>query len=171
MRGRDWIAVGAIVWCCAFAALHVFWALGGSAGLASSAGAELAARRPTAFVVLGLWGVAALLLAAAVVVGVAVNAQLPTRLGRILGWLIGAGGLVMLARGVMVEILLITDAGGVRTAVGPEQTHWSLVLWNPWFVVGGLAFIWSGRSVMRRWPSVRSARLVKPSSQGRSNLS
>jgi hypothetical protein len=131
--------------------LHVFWALGGSAGLASSAGAELAARRPTAFVVLGLWGVAALLLAAAVVVGVAVSAQLSPRLRRILGWLIGAAGLVMVARGVVVELLLITDAGGVRTAVGPEQTRWSLALWNPWFVVGGVLFVWTGCRVVRRW--------------------
>ncbi len=159
MRGRDWVVVGAIGWCCAFAALHVFWALGGSAGLASSAGTELATRRPTAFVVLGLWGVAALLLGAAVVVGVAVNAQLSPRVGRTLGWLISAAGLVMLARAVVVEILLLTDAGGVRTEVGLEQTHWSLVLWNPWFVVGGVLFIWTGRRVARRWTSSRSTRL------------
>ncbi|WP_280759171.1 DUF3995 domain-containing protein [Prescottella agglutinans] len=133
-----------------FAALHVFWAAGGSAGLASSAGNELAAHRPTAFVVLGLWGVAAVLMAAAVVVGVAMNAQLPPRLRRILGWLITAAGLAMLARAVMIEILLITDAGGVRTEVGPQQTHWSLVLWNPWFAIGGVLFTWTGRRVTQR---------------------
>jgi heme/copper-type cytochrome/quinol oxidase subunit 2 len=51
----------AVAWCAAFTVLHVYWALGGNIGLAESAGAELAREKPTAFVLIGLWGVAALL--------------------------------------------------------------------------------------------------------------
>ena len=25
-------------------------------------------------------------------------------------------------------------------SIGPEQRQWTLLLWNPWFVAGGLAF-------------------------------
>jgi hypothetical protein len=25
----------------------------------------------------------------------------------------------------------------VAAAVGPAETYWSLVLWNPWFMLGG----------------------------------
>jgi hypothetical protein len=45
---------------------------------------------------------------------------------------------------VGIEVVLLTDADGVATNVGPEQTHLSLILWNPWFVVGGLAFAAAG---------------------------
>jgi len=61
-------AVGAAAWCAVFAAVHLFWAVGGTAGLASSAGQGLAERRPADFVVFGLFGVAALLLAGIVLV-------------------------------------------------------------------------------------------------------
>lgn len=45
VRSRRWgyVAAG---WATLFAALHFFWALGGSAGLATSAGVELATERP-----------------------------------------------------------------------------------------------------------------------------
>lgn len=160
-QGWDRRPIALTVWCCAFAGLHVFWALGGSVGLASSAGAELAARRPVAFVVFGLWGVAALLLAGAGLVRAVQRARPPWR--RAGGWLIVSVGAVLLVRGVAVEILLLTDAGGVRTAVGPSQTRWSLVLWNPWFVLGGALFIGAGLrpSITRRRRSVRSVASVR----------
>jgi hypothetical protein len=63
-------AVGAAAWCAIFAAVHLFWAVGGTAGLASSAG-QLAERRPAGFVVFGLFGVGALLLVGIALVMVA----------------------------------------------------------------------------------------------------
>jgi len=149
MKGRDWVGVGAVSWCRAFAALHVYWALGGSAGLASSAGTDFATRRPASFVAFGLWGVAALLLIGAIVTGFAASFRFPARVGRILGWLIGAAGLALFARGVLVEFLLLADVGGVRTEVGPEQTRWSHLLWNPWFIAGGVLLFWAGIRVVK----------------------
>jgi hypothetical protein len=64
-------ALPAVLWCLIFGAVHVFWALGGDAGLASSAGARLAAQRPELFVVFGLWGVAAVLAGGALLAGYA----------------------------------------------------------------------------------------------------
>ncbi|GAB3899092.1 hypothetical protein GCM10029964_084520 [Kibdelosporangium lantanae] len=128
----------ACVWCVLFAALHVYWAVGGDVGLASSAGTDLATHRPSWFVLLGLWGVALLLVAGAAFSVGMTRWRLRGRLRRvvvILGWL---GGVVLLARGLLLEVVLLTGAGGIASAVGPSQTHWSLILWNPWFVLGGL---------------------------------
>jgi hypothetical protein len=145
---RAW-GYAACVWCALFAMLHIYWAVGGGIGLASSAGADLAARRPGAFVLLGLWGVALMLLA-----GTAFSIGLARwrphgglRRGMaILGWLVGT---VLLARGLLLEFVLLTGAGGVASSVGPLETRWSLILWNPWFVVGGLTLILATRQFQR----------------------
>ncbi|NKY50857.1 DUF3995 domain-containing protein [Nocardia vermiculata] len=156
---RGWVVVAAITWCCVFAAVHWFWALGGSVGLASSAGSDLATRRPPLFVAAGLWGVGAVLLAGAAFVGVAAAGNVPLRWRRIMAWTIGLAGLVLLARGVLVQVALATDMGGVRGEVGPHQTRWSLVLWNPWFVLGGVLLAAAGHTIARRWsPSTATCR-------------
>ncbi|WP_197285040.1 DUF3995 domain-containing protein [Sciscionella sediminilitoris] len=139
----------AALWCLLFAALHLFWALGGALGLASSAGAELASRRPAWFVLGGLWGVAAVLLIGAWFCAGMVRWRLsgiPQRFVAVLGWL---GGAVLLARGVLVELLLATDAAGLSTEVGAEQTRWSLVLWNPWFMLGGVLVLLAAHGLHR----------------------
>jgi hypothetical protein len=143
-----WAAAAAIAWCAAFAAVHVFWALGGSAGLASSAGTELATRRPAVFVLAGLWGVAALLACGAAVVYVVVAAPgLSRRWRRAGAWLLVAVGAGLVLRAVAVEALLAADAG-VRSAVGPLETRWSLLLWNPVFAAGGVLFVVTGNRVL-----------------------
>lgn len=134
-RPRHWgyLTAG---WCVLFAALHVYWAAGGALGLASSAGVDLATRRPWWFVLGGLWGVAAVLLAGAGFgVGLArwTFSGTPRRLVVALGWL---GGGLLVVRGLVLEVLLAT--GPLAAAVGPAQTRWSLLLWNPWFVLGGV---------------------------------
>lgn len=142
-------ATAAIVWCGLFAAVHVFWALGGSVGLASSAGARIAASRPLAFVLLGLWGVAAALLLGAVLIAWCTRDVRWRRLG---GVAIGVVGAALLARGVLVEVLLLADVGGVRQSVGADETRWSLLLWNPWFVLGGALWLAVARQLARQPP-------------------
>lgn len=138
------------MWASLFALLHLFWALGGSWMLASSAGAVLARERPAWFEIVGLWGVA-LLLVIGVALGLTLARQrLAGRAERLLALLSGLVGAVLLLRGGGVELLLLTDAGGIARNVGPEETHWSLVLWNPWFVAGGLAFAAAGAQGRRR---------------------
>ena len=130
----------AAAWALVFAALHFYWALGGEAGLASSAGSELAATRPLWFVLAGLWGVGSLLVAGACL------AIMMTRRHalRSLRWLVVVAGwavsLLLLLRGVGLEVLLLGRFYDGNTALTPSQVHVSLVLWNPWFILGGLAF-------------------------------
>jgi hypothetical protein len=124
-----------------FAAVHVYWAAAGNAGLASSAGHDLATRRPLSFVLPGLWGTALLLAAgAALCAGLARRRphDWTKRAMTAVGWLAGA---LLLARGLLLEIVLPTGAGDVASSVGPSEAHWSLVLWNPWFIAGGVLLL------------------------------
>ncbi|MFJ9034787.1 DUF3995 domain-containing protein [Streptomyces sp. NPDC102274] len=119
--------------------LHFYWALGGSWGLSVSAG-PLAEERPGWFVVMGLWGVGMLCLVGAVLGWLLAGARprgLAGRAVKALGWCVCG---LLLVRGVAVEVLLLTDTAGQEMDVSPEQRLWTLVLWNPWFLVGGLVF-------------------------------
>jgi Protein of unknown function (DUF3995) len=139
----------ACAWGLLFAALHYYWALGGRIGLDVSAGRRLADTRPLWFVLTGLWGVGTACLGGAVLGILLARDGLRTRLGRRLGgsragWLLclmgwGVGGLLLM-RAVAVEVMLLTGAGDLDTSLGRHQVFWTLVLWNPWFALGGLAF-------------------------------
>lgn len=137
---RVW-AYLACAWCVVFAAVHLYWAMGGDAGLASSAGTALATRRPLSFVVFGLWGTALVLL-----VGAAFSIGLARwrPYGGLRRWMVILGflvGVALLVRGLLLEVVLLAGVGGVASAVGPLETYWSLILWNPWFMLGGLLLI------------------------------
>ncbi len=129
----------ACAWALVFAAAHFYWALGGDLGLAVSAG-PLAEERPGWFVLVGLWGVGALCLVGAALGWLLGESRPAGAAGRVvtaLGWCACA---VLLARGLAVEALLLFDTAGRWVEVSAEQRLWTLLLWNPWFVVGGLAF-------------------------------
>ncbi|MDK1473242.1 DUF3995 domain-containing protein [Streptomyces sp. 549] len=131
-----WVAC---TWAVVFAVLHFYWALGGEWGLSESAG-PLAEERPVWFVVVGLWGVGTLCLATGALGWLLTRPRPRGWAGttvRLLGW--GACAL-LLARSAAVWALLLTDPSGQRTETSPEQRSWTLLLWNPWFLVGGLAF-------------------------------
>ncbi|TVL91044.1 DUF3995 domain-containing protein [Streptomyces sp. SAJ15] len=129
----------ACLWAVAFAGLHFYWAVGGDVGLSVSAG-PLATERPLWFVVVGLWGVGALCLLGALLAWVLAGSRLrgvPGLLARWLGWSASA---LLLARGIGVEVLLLTDPTHLDPSVSAGQRAWTLALWNPWFIAGGLAF-------------------------------
>jgi hypothetical protein len=134
-------AAAATMWCGSFACLHLFWALGGSFGLASSAGRDLAARRPASFVIFGLYGTAMLLVIGIAIIAVTQRPRAARRLRRAASVLLAVVGVGLVLRGVALEVLLATNSTGLRKNVGPVETHWSLILWNPWFAVGGALFI------------------------------
>jgi len=50
-------------------------------------------------------------------------------------------GIGLAIRGAVLEVLLATNAAGLRASIGPLETHGSLVLWNPCFAFGGAAII------------------------------
>ena len=64
------------------------------------------------------------------------------------------GGACLILRGIAVQVVLLTDAGDVARNVGEHQTRVSLILWNPWFVLGGLFFAAAG---VVGWRDLRAA--------------
>ena len=104
------------------------------------------------FVVGGLYGVA-LALAVAAVLGVAL-ARNPVAGRRRWLPLLGAGvAVVLVLRAVGVELLLLADAGYGDGAVSPAQRWWTLVLWNPWFLLGGITFAIATAAATRHRPA------------------
>ncbi len=110
-------------------------------GLASSAGQDLAEHRPASFVIFGLIGVVLLLLIGISVIAVTQSRRVPSRWRHAATVLLAVVGVGLALRGVSLEVLLATNAGGLRASVGRLETYWSLVLWNPWFALGGAFFI------------------------------
>ena len=113
--------------------------LTGDLGLAESAGRRLAEERPPEFVLGGLYGVALALVTAAGM-GVALARVRITGRRRLLP-LVGAGlAVVLLARAITVEVLLLADTEYGDGGVNAAQRWWTPVVWNPWFLIGGVAF-------------------------------
>jgi len=142
-------AAAAAMWCGSFACLHLFWALGGSIGLASSAGHDLAVRRPASFVIFGLYGTALLLVIGILTIAVTQSPRAARRLRRAVTRLLAVVGVVLVLRGLALEVLLAANTAGLRANVGPVETRWSLILWNPWFALGGALFIATAIQVSR----------------------
>jgi Protein of unknown function (DUF3995) len=134
----EYLAAG---WCGVFAVVHLYWACGGDTGLASSAGVDLATHRPTWFVIVGLWG-AALLLLVGVALCLGLGRDAFTGRAHRAGWVLcRLAGAVLVIRAIVVHTVLLADAGGVTGTVGPTQTFWSLWLWDPWFLIGGVLLL------------------------------
>jgi hypothetical protein len=101
------------------------------------------------FVLVGLWGTAVLSLAGAVFgAGLAGwrPQGAPRRAMALIGWL---AGLVLIIRGLLLEIVLLTGAGGAASSIGALEKRWSLILWNPWFIAGGLLLLLATRQFQR----------------------
>ena len=144
MKGRTWPAYGAAVWGVLFALVHLYWALGGRAGLP----ADVSVKGSTPLLVISI--VAVPLCLAAAVLALA----LVRPFGRIVGdswllagaWAAAALMIVHAAPAVVVatQHLLDADAG----ALTPEERY-SWLLYEPYWLLGGGLFVLtalSGRS-------------------------
>ena len=108
-------------------------------GLDVSSGERLASERPAWFVAGGLWGVGFLcLIGAAVALGLRRRGVRGRRwrLLQLLGYGISA---LLLVRGVLIEVLLLFGVSAVGE-VSAAQKFWTLAVWNPWFILGGVLF-------------------------------
>lgn len=133
-----WTAYAAGVWALAFAGLSFFWAVGGRTGMQPLEGAAGAAAGlfVIANIVAGLFKLGA----AVVVVAYARNVALPVS-RRIVAALLWAGGVGMLLYG---GAGLVSDALHVSGVIhDPATVKWFfyyLVLWDPWWLLGGALF-------------------------------
>lgn len=150
----EWPGYAALLLGLLYAAVSVYWALGGEAGLATVGGAiaELArTRTPLALAV--AWG-AALLKGAAALLALPLirpwGRRLPRRLLLLACW--GTSAVLILYGGVFVAVGALVLAGIIPGAP-PEQQfalRWHVVLWDLWFLLWGLALaVATGRFVRR----------------------
>jgi hypothetical protein len=113
-----------------FAAVHVFWAVGGRLRLAESAGRQLAEQRPGWFVAVGLWGVAGLLVLGAMM-AVALTRP-PARLRRHRRVILSATLLALLALGKRTIPTLVQDLLTETGVLAPAATtDWSVIRSTP----------------------------------------
>jgi hypothetical protein len=155
-RASAWPAYAAAAWAFVFAAMSFYWAAGGAVGSSTMSDAIVSparAREPR-FVAL-LWTTGALkaiagLLALALV---RPSGRLLPRWIPLTGvWVAGIGMLLygganLAVRAVMAAGLLATPA-----SMYSDAARWHLVLWDPWWVLGGALF------VAAAWSSTRNRR-------------
>ena len=146
--GRSsWASYAAVAWCIVFGALHLYWALGGTAGFAEfsmPSNRILAVTRDPLY--MGItWGVVIMCLFAAIVA----LAPLHPWSRRIPRWLlltplwIACGLFLLRGFGNPIQTVLII-AGGMpfEPITGPEAHAWyqwlliDAVLYSPWFILG-----------------------------------
>jgi hypothetical protein len=141
-RTENWAAYAACAWSLVFAAMSFYWAVGGRAGIATQGPTirDLAeAREPWFVAVLWITGVLK-------VVGALLALARPTarRILRrpllVLGW--GAGVGMVLYGGVPLVVggLALARVIGGTEPVDRPGLWWHVLLWDPWWMLGGSLF-------------------------------
>lgn len=145
---RGWTQLAgyaACAWALVFAAVSFYWAAGGTIG-ADTIGpalASLALARDPEFVAI-LWITGALKLVAGLLALALVQRWgwfIPRWLPLIAGW--GAAiGLILYGGASFVQhALMVTGAIAIPAGlVGETAARWHLLLWDPWWLLGGLLF-------------------------------
>lgn len=140
-----WPAYAACAWAAVFAAMSFYWAAGGTAGadtIGNVIRTPALARDPTFVAILwitgGLKAIAGLLALALV-----------RPWGRIIprwmlvtaGW--GTGLLLVLYGGANLAVRGLMAIGIINTPASMHSTaaRWHLLLWDPWWTLGGLLFL------------------------------
>jgi hypothetical protein len=158
-RWMLWASYAVIVWCVVFGALHLYWAVGGNAGLAAfstPSNQNLVATRDPLYIGL-TWAVGLICLYGAFVT----LATLQPWGRRIPRWIVlttlWVACVLCIVRGIgnpAQTLLVITGIVNLMPLDGPVGTAWlrwmllDAVLFSPWFTLGGLAFgvtAWSTR--------------------------
>ncbi|QHC26609.1 DUF3995 domain-containing protein [Streptomyces sp. GS7] len=146
-----WPGYAAAVWGFAFAVPSFYWAMGGLAGAASTISpslVELARERNPGFITV-LW-VTGVLKVVGGMLGLSLVRRRTwgrgmNRLLQLTAW--GAGvllvwhGALFVGQGLLVQTHVI--------ALAPELlpvSRWYTYLWGPWFVAGGLTFVFAART-------------------------
>jgi Protein of unknown function (DUF3995) len=144
-----WPAYAAAAWSFVFAAMSFYWAAGGTAGV-ETLGNEierLSEERDSGFVA-EVWATGVL----KVVGGLLALATLRPAWGYISGralriavWV--AGGLLTLygAANLIQHGLMKAGAVDTPSGLGSEAATWHLVLWDPWWLLGGILFLLAAR--------------------------
>ena len=154
-----WTSYAAVAWCAVFGVLHLYWALGGTAGFAEFSmppNRILALTRDPLYMRI-TWGVVIVCVFGAIVA----LAPFQTWSRRMPRWLllsplwIACGMLLVRGIGNPIQSVFIMVGGmPFEPLAGPEAQAWhrwllmDAMLYSPWFILGGMAFgatAWSAR--------------------------
>ncbi|MGH2557457.1 MAG: DUF3995 domain-containing protein [Thermomicrobiales bacterium] len=153
-NANPWAAYAAAAWAFVFAANSFYWALGGTVGIETLALTiqEEARQRDTAFLAMvwvtgGLKVLGGLL---ALALARPWGRAIPRRLLLIVAW--GAGVLLVLYEGASWVEAALMEAGviDVPASLGADAVRWNMLLWRPWWVLGGTLFVLAARDFGRR---------------------
>lgn len=154
-----WAGYAAAAWAFVFAAVSVYWAAGGTAGVNTLGGdiGALAANPPPGFVAL-LWAIAVLKVLGGLLALALVQPWGRALSRRLLRAVAGAGGVGLLLYGVipgvvnglMLAGVLHLSASAHWTAAEWTTLRWHVLLWDPWWALGGILFVAAARSDGRR---------------------
>lgn len=154
-RAAAWAAYAACAWALAFAAVSFYWAAGGTAGIDSIGPAltqPVLARHPGWVAI--MWATGVLKVALALLALALVRPWrrlLPRWLLLAAAWVAGAIMLVYEGAASLIQHALMV-AGVIATPAGLGETaaRWHLVLWDPWWLVGGILFVAATWQYQRR---------------------
>lgn len=160
-----WPGYAASAWAFIFAAVSFYWALGGTVGLATLGTTLYAlalARDPVAIAV-GGWGAGAAKLLGGFLPLALLSCRMLPRFRRALRVLAGAGGIGMALYGgasLVQHSLMLTGAIALPAGLGLFGARWHLILWDPWWLLGGLLFLmaawFAGEPLSKLVPLFRS---------------
>jgi hypothetical protein len=134
-----WAAYTACGWALLFAALSFFWAAGGRTGLHPL---ELeAAPSNVGWIIINL-GAGII----KVIIGLLALALvqpwgriIPRKLLRTCTWILGIGMVLYGGLGLISDVLHVTDL--INDPTNGKWFFWYLVLWDPWWVLGGVLYL------------------------------
>ncbi len=155
------VRYAAAAWAVAFALTSFYWAAGGNAGTETLGPGLVSLRDDPWFAAIGLWGVGIAKLAGALLALALVPRLRPHVTPTLLSWIALSGGVLVAIYGVASlaqHALMIGGVVGTPVALGRTAAFWHLVLWDPWWIAGGLLFVVSARqprSMARQGPTIR----------------
>lgn len=147
----------ACVWAFAFAAVSFYWAAGGTVGADTIGPAltSLALARDPEFIAI-LWATGVLKVIAGLFALTLIppwGRRIPRWLPLLAGW---STGVALMAYGVasfVQHALMLTGIIGTPEGLGAVAARWHLLLWDPWWLLGGILFAvaaWHhGRATLR----------------------
>ena len=154
-RGHFYAAAyGAAGWASLFASMSFYWALGGRASLSTQALA-IQDRIDDAEFIAVLWVTGALKVVAALIALAFLlppGRRIPPRLLLVLGWATAAFLLLYGGLGWMQALLWEIGVQDIPASVGARASRWKLIFWDPFWILGGLLFLFAVRQFQSRAP-------------------
>jgi Protein of unknown function (DUF3995) len=152
-RASSWAAYAAAAWALVFAAMSFYWAAGGSLGSSTMSDTivQAARAREPQFVAL-LWTTGALKAIAGLLALALVRPSgrlLPRWIALTGTWVAGVGMLLYGGANLAVRAVMAVGLLATPGSMHSDAARWHLLLWDPWWVLGGALFVAAAWSVSR----------------------